>query len=57
VLFCLYADDTHIDNDANIALVLIYLLILLILGYYLNEAATVLAKTKGPLISDSCFSS
>ena len=50
VLFSLYADDTHIDNDANIALVLVYLLILLILGYYLNEAATVLARTKGPLV-------
>ncbi|MCW3125701.1 MAG: histidine kinase [Bacteroidetes bacterium] len=50
VLFSLYADDTHVDNDANVALVLVYFLILLILGYYLNEAATVLARTRGKVI-------
>jgi two-component system nitrogen regulation sensor histidine kinase NtrY len=50
VMFALYADDTHADNDANVALVLVYFLILLILGYYLNEAATVLARTRGKLV-------
>ena len=50
VLFSLYADDTHVDNDANIALVLVYFLILLILGYYLNVAASELAKTRGPRV-------
>lgn len=50
VMFALYADDTHADNDANVALVLVYFLILLILGYYLNEAATILARTRGKMI-------
>ncbi len=50
VLFSLYADDTHIDNEANIALALIYLLILIIMGYYLNEAAVILARTRGPIV-------
>jgi len=48
VLFSLYADDTHIDTTANIALVLVYLLILLIVGYYLNEIAKLLARQLGP---------
>ena len=48
VLFSLYADDTHIDTTANVALVLVYLLILLIVGYYLNEIAKVITRLLGP---------
>jgi two-component system nitrogen regulation sensor histidine kinase NtrY len=49
VLFSLYADDTHVDTTANIALVCVYLLILIIIGYYLNEVAHVIARRRGPL--------
>lgn len=50
VLFSLYADDTRTDNDANIALALVYLLIIIIIGYYLNEIATYLAHYRGKLV-------
>lgn len=50
VLFSLYADDTRTDTNANIALALVYLLILLIIGYYLNEIATYLAHYRGQLV-------
>ena len=49
VLMSLYADDTHIDTEPNIALVFVYLLILIIAGYYLNRIATLLAHTFGQL--------
>jgi len=48
VLFSLYADDTHVDTTANIALVFVYLLILLIIGFYLHELAHIIARIKGP---------
>ena len=48
VLFSLYADDTHIDTTANIALVFVYLLILVIVGYYLNELGHIIARIIGP---------
>jgi nitrogen fixation/metabolism regulation signal transduction histidine kinase len=48
VLFSLYADDTHIDTTANIALVLVYLLILLIIAYYINQAANMVVHRFGP---------
>lgn len=49
-LFSLYADETRTDSDANIALALVYLLIIIILGYYLNEIATYLAHYRGKLV-------
>lgn len=49
LLFSLYADDTHIDTNANIALALVYLLILIIIGYYLNELAHIIARTRGQI--------
>jgi two-component system nitrogen regulation sensor histidine kinase NtrY len=47
VLFSLYADDTHVDTTANIALVSVYFLILIIIGFYLNELALMIVKKKG----------
>jgi two-component system nitrogen regulation sensor histidine kinase NtrY len=49
VLFSLYADDTHIDTESNVALVLVYFLILIIIGYYLNEIGHLIARTRGHL--------
>lgn len=49
-LFSLYADETRTDSDANIALALVYLLIILIIGYYLNEIATYLSHYRGKLV-------
>ncbi len=49
-LFSLYADETRTDSDANIALALVYLLIIIILGYYLNEIGTYLAHYRGKLV-------
>ena len=49
VLFSIYADVTHTDNSVNIALILVYLLILLMLCYYLHSAALNLAKSRGAM--------
>lgn len=49
VLISLYADDTHVDTESNIALVLVYLLILVIVGYYMNGLANLIARTWGQL--------
>lgn len=48
VLFSLYADDTHADTQANIALVIVYVLILLIVCFYINEACKLLVRSRGP---------
>jgi two-component system nitrogen regulation sensor histidine kinase NtrY len=47
VLFSLYADDTHVDTQANIALALIYLLILIIIGYYFTRLAYFIVRARG----------
>lgn len=49
ILISLYADDTHVDTESNIALVFVYLLILIIVGYYLNGLANLIARTWGQL--------